>query len=121
MEDYILLLISIFSVVFTYSIARNNKGSVLYNQFPDKFLIKNRFILNYLFNPKNKVTIWFFVLHLMQLGAFFLVIILYILYWTNVIDLVSLKLTSIIYLIYFIITHIIIFTIHWIKHKEYIK
>lgn len=123
MKIYILLILSFLITLFTYFVARNNKWSILYHLFPDKYIIKNQFVLKYLVNPKYKVPIWLFILHFSQLLALIIIFILYIIFWTT--DLMSSILlsywSSVIYFIYFLLFFTTISCIHGYMYKKYIE
>lgn len=108
MEAHILLILSFVMAVTTYSIARNFKWSMLFYLFPEKYLIKNKHILRYLMNPKNRVPISLFILHLSNLIPFLIIFILYILAWCGVLP-YSIFTTRWIYIAF--ITNILIFLI----------
>lgn len=119
MINYILLISSIFFYILTFFISRNNKWCELHSYLPDKYLIKNKILLRYLFSPKNMVPIWLFALHIFNILMLFISLIFYILYWLNIINLVSNKITLLIYFILEILVFLIIFIIHWSKLKKY--
>ena len=119
MEDYILMIFIVFFSIITYFIARNNKWCELHSYLPDKYVIKNKILLKYLYFPKNKVPIWLFMLHIFNLFMLFISLIFYILFWFNIINIVSNKITLSIYIILEITVLLIIFTIHWAKLKRY--
>ena len=119
MINYVLLISSIFFYILTYFISRNNKWSELHSYLPDKYLIKNKILLKYLFSPKNMIPIWLFALHIFNILMVFITLIFYLLYWLNVINLVSNKITLLIYFILEILVFLIIFIIHWSKLKKY--
>ena len=119
MINYVLLISSIFFYILTYFISRNNKWSELHSYLPDKYLIKNKILLKYLFSPKNMVPIWLFALHIFNILMVFITLIFYLLYWLNVINLVSNNITLLIYFILEILVFLIIFIIHWSKLKKY--
>ena len=120
MKSYLLLFYASMSTLCTYFATRNNKGSGLYFKFPEKYLINNPLILNYLFNPENRVPKWFFIWHILSLLYFLIVLLIYVLYWLNISRLIESYLCLLIYMILLLTTTFTCFTIHWIYHKKYI-
>ena len=53
--------------ICTYLLARTTRGCIIYDKFPSKYLVNNKYILAYLLFPKYKVTKWLFTLHISQL------------------------------------------------------
>ena len=123
MYIYLLLLFSIVITTFTYFIARNNKWSMLYYLFPEKYLIKNKLILKYLFNPKDKVPIWLWFLHLSQLFFLFIIFAIYIAFWINklFISILSSYWVYVIFFIQFLMFFVPISCIHGYMFKKYIE
>ena len=123
METYLLLIISFGIAVVTYFDARSFKWSMLFYLFPEKYLIKNKRILRYLMNPKNRVPISLFILHLSNLIPFLIILILYILAWCGVLP-YSIFTTKWIYLAYitnFFVFFIPIAIIHGTMYLKYIE
>lgn len=83
MQSYILLILSILMPMVWYSHSRGNRSSDLNEKLPDKYLIKNKRLIAYFGNPKDKIAIWSVILHFIHLCLFFLVLFLYILFWIN--------------------------------------
>lgn len=49
--------------------------------YPEKFLVKNKFILRYFLNPKAPITKHYTIFHFTILFYFVLVLVMYAIYW----------------------------------------
>ena len=123
MPLYLLLIFSILMLISTYFIARSHKWSELYHLFPEKYLIKNKFILAYLAHPKNKVPIWLFVWHCTDILAFLVILILYIILWINnsTYNLLTSYWSMLTYFIYLCVCFIPVSLIHGTMLRKYIE
>lgn len=123
MPLYLLLIFSILMLILTYSITRNDKWSMLFYMLPEKYLIKNKFILAYLLHPKNKVPIWLFVWHCANIVAFIVIFILYVLLWINnsTYNLLTSYWSMLTYFIYFCVCFIPLSCIHGTMFRKYIE
>lgn len=123
METYYLLIISFGFAVITYFIARSFKSSMLFYLFPEKYLIKNKHILRYLMNPKDRVPISLFILHLSNLIPFLIIFILYILAWCGILpySLFTAKWIGIAYIVNLFVFFIPIAIIHGTMYLKYIE
>ena len=123
METYLLLILSFGIAVATYFSVRSFKSSTLFYLFPEKYLIKNKHILRYLMNPKNRVPISLFIYHLSNMISFLIIFILYILAWCGVLP-YSIFTTKWIYIAYatnYLIFFIPIAIIHGTMYLKYIE
>lgn len=123
MPVYLLLISSILMLIFTYFIARNHKWSELYYLFPEKYLIKNKFVLAYLAHPKNRVPIWLFAWHFANIIAFVVIFVLYIILWINnsTYNLLSSYWSILVYFIYFCVCFIPTSCIHGTMFRKHIE
>ncbi len=84
MNQYLLLLLSTLGFILFYLITKHAKWNECFDNFPQKYLVSNKFLLAlYIIPPKKKIPIWLFVLYISQMLFFIFVIILYLLFWIN--------------------------------------
>ena len=81
---YILLIISLFSIIFSNMITRVGADpTLIYKNFPDNFKMLNKQILKiYIVYPKSLITKSSFALYISQIILFFVILILNIINWT---------------------------------------
>jgi len=94
---------SIIITFLTLLIARSPKFCQYFNDFPQKYLMRNRLSNILLFKPKYPITKWFYVLMLTQYIAFFVTVVVCILYWLGIeyLTFINTNIALILYLIYF--------------------
>lgn len=83
MSSYVLLILSIILPLLWYSYARGSRGASLNSKIPEKYLIKNRTLILYFGNPKNRIKFWSAILHFVHMLLLLIVFIFYILFWIN--------------------------------------
>ncbi len=117
-----LLLESIIITIISFWIARSPKFCEYFNDFPEKFLVNNKFCKTILINPKYPTTKWFFVLIITQIVLTFITLLLSILYWIGINHLTFLNtyISLIIYLIVFGLCFVPIGIINSFMIKKYI-
>ena len=119
---YYLLFISMSLTICTYLLARTTRGCIIYDKFPSKYLVNNKYILAYLLFPKYKVTKWLFTLHISQLVLCIPILVIYIIYWINqsTFYIINSKYTCFTFVIYFFIFYVPISIIHGAMSQKYL-
>lgn len=77
---YILLIVSGLGCLISY-IFQTLLPSSINHVYPEKFLVKNKFILKYFCNPEEPITKHYTILHFIFLFYFIIMFILHLIYW----------------------------------------
>lgn len=80
---YILLIVSGLGCLISYIFQAFLADSQLSYEYPEKFLVKNKFILKYFCNPEKPITKHYTILHFILLFYFIIIMILHLTYWIS--------------------------------------
>ena len=79
MYNLLIVVGSIFILTYIY---QSLFADIQFNHtYPEKFLVKNKFILRYFLNPKAPITKHYTIFHFTILFYFVLVLVMYAIYW----------------------------------------